>query len=130
MPKRPSGQTLIHLPEEHAKAILTCDVFVAVTATFRMRVRVVIEHGTRRLSHANVTAHPSADWTLQQLRAVGEGSRHQYLIHHRDKIFTKQLEYSIRALGIGVLRSLVRVRRRTRSANARSGQYEANASIG
>ena len=76
---------------------------------FRMRVRVVIEHGTRRLAHANVTAHPSVDWALQQLRAVGNGSKHQYLIQN----FAKQLGHSIRALGIEVLRSLVRVRRRT-----------------
>ena len=27
-------------------------------------VFVVIEHGTRRLTYVNVTAHPSADWTL------------------------------------------------------------------
>jgi hypothetical protein len=33
-------------------------------------VFVVIEHGTRRLAHVNVTAHPSTDWTLQQLREV------------------------------------------------------------
>ena len=69
---------------------------------------VVIEHGTRRLAHVNVTAHPSADWTLQQLRAVvGEESRHQYLIHDRDKIFAKHLDDSIRALGIEVSRSPV-----------------------
>ena len=68
-------------------------------------VFVVIEHGTRRLAHVSVTAHPSADWTLQQLRAVvGEESRHQYLIHDRDKIFAKHIEHSIRALGIEVLR--------------------------
>src|SRR5260370_13319691 len=52
--------------------------------------------------------HPSADWTLQQLRAVvGEESRHQYLIHDRDKIFAKHLDDSITALGIEVLRSPV-----------------------
>jgi hypothetical protein len=33
-------------------------------------VFVVIEHGTRRLAHVNVTTHPSAAWTLQQLREV------------------------------------------------------------
>jgi putative transposase len=95
--------------KNHAKAILACDFFVAVTVTFRMLyVFVVIEHGTRRLAHVNVTAHPSADWTLQQLRAVvGEESRYQYLIHDRDKIFAKHLDDSIRALGIEVLRSPV-----------------------
>jgi hypothetical protein len=30
-------------------------------------VFVVIEHGTRRLAHVNVTTHPGAAWTLQQL---------------------------------------------------------------
>jgi transposase InsO family protein len=71
-------------------------------------VFVVIEHGTRRLAHVNVTAHPCADWTLQQLRAlVGEESAHQYLIHDRDKIFANHLDDSIRALGLEALRSPV-----------------------
>ena len=40
----------------HATAILACDFFVAVTATFRMLyVFVVIDHSTRRLTHINVT---------------------------------------------------------------------------
>src|SRR5216683_305579 len=114
MPKRPPGQprgdqrwsTFL---KNHATAIFACDFFVAVTATFRMLyVFVVIEHGTRRLAHVNVTAHPSADWTLQQLRlVVGEEGGHRYLIHHRDKIFAKHLDDSIRALGIEVLRSPV-----------------------
>ena len=55
-----------------------------------------------------VTAHPSAEWTLQQLREViGEEGGRQYLIHDRDKIFAKHLDDSIRALGIEVLRSPV-----------------------
>jgi putative transposase len=80
MPKRPPGQprgdqrwsTFV---KNHAKAILACEFFVAVTATFRMLyVFVVIEHSTRRLAHVNVTTNPSADWTLQQLReVVGSG---------------------------------------------------------
>jgi hypothetical protein len=93
----------------HATAILACDFFVAVTATFRMLyVFVVIEHSTRRLAHINVTAHPNADWTLQQLReVVGNGGGHRYLIHDRDRIFAKHLDDSIRALGVEVLRSPV-----------------------
>ncbi len=36
------------------------------------RIANVIEHRSRRLIHSNVTAHPTAAWTLQQLReAIG-----------------------------------------------------------
>ena len=65
--------------KNHAKAILACDFFVAVTATFRtLYVFVVIEHGARRLAHVNVTSHPTADWTVQQLReAVGDERAHR-----------------------------------------------------
>jgi putative transposase len=114
LPKRPPGQprgdqrwsTFL---KNHATAILACDFFVAVTATFRMLyVFVVIEHGTRRLAHVNVTAHPSASWTLLQLReVVGDNDGHKYLIHDRDRIFAKHLDDSIKALGVEVLRSPV-----------------------
>ena len=86
--------------KNHAKGILACDFFVAVTATFRMLyVFVVIEHETRRLAHVNETAHPNAHWTLQQLRnVVGDDNGHRYLIHDRDRIFAKHLDDSIMAL--------------------------------
>ena len=112
LPKRPPGQprgdqrwsTFL---KNHAAAILACDFFVAVTATFRLLyVFIVIEHGTRRLVHVSVTAHPSANWTLQQLReVVGDTDNHKYLIHDRDAIFAKHLDDSIRALGVEILRS-------------------------
>jgi putative transposase len=69
-------------------------------------VFVVIEHRSRRLVHYNATAYPSAAGTLQQLREViGYGDRYRFLIHDRDCIFASQLDESIRALGIRVLKS-------------------------
>jgi hypothetical protein len=93
--------------KNHARAIVACDFFVAVTATFRvLYVFVVIEHGTRRLAHVNLTAHPTAEWALQQLReVVSEEARRGYLIHDRDRIFSRRLDESIEALGFEVLRS-------------------------
>ncbi|MDH3411466.1 MAG: integrase core domain-containing protein, partial [Gammaproteobacteria bacterium] len=115
MPKRPPGtprgdQRWSTFLKNHAKAIVACDFFVAVTATFRMLyVFVVIEHGTRRLKHVKVTAHPSAEWTLQQLREmIGYEDRYRYLIHDRDSIFAKHLDESIKALGLSVLKSPLR----------------------
>jgi len=56
-----------------------------------------------------VTAHPSAEWTLQQLREViGGEERYRYLMHDRDSIFAKHLDESIKALGLRVLKSLPR----------------------
>jgi putative transposase len=58
----------------HARSVLACDFFVVVTATFRrVYVFVVLEVGTRRIVHWNVTAHPSADWTGQQFRMIVSG---------------------------------------------------------
>jgi putative transposase len=91
----------------HAQGIIACDIFVAVTATFRLLyVFVVIEHHSRRLIHCNVTAHPSAAWTLQQVReAIGLDERYEYLLHDRDRIFANHLDESIERLGVKVLRS-------------------------
>ena len=54
-----------------AAAIIACDFCVVVTATFRLfYVLVVIEHASRRIIHLDATTHPTAAWTLQQLREV------------------------------------------------------------
>ncbi|MGO9111353.1 MAG: integrase core domain-containing protein, partial [Thermoguttaceae bacterium] len=67
---------------------------------------VPIEHRSRRLIHCNVTANPSAAWTLQRLReAIGFEERYQYLLHDRDSIFAKHLDESVNRLGIEVLKS-------------------------
>ena len=107
-PGRPRGNlrwsTFLRL---HAQGIIACDFFLVVTATFRLLyVFVVIEHGSRRLIHYNVTAHPSAAWTLQQLReAIGLEERYEYLLHDRDSIFARHLDESVKRWGITVLKS-------------------------
>jgi putative transposase len=55
----------------HANGIVACDFFTTVTVGFRvLYVFVVLEVGTRRILHWNVTKHPTAAWTIQQFRAV------------------------------------------------------------
>jgi len=91
----------------HAQGIIACDFLLVVTATFRLvYVFVVIEHRSRRLIHCNVTTHPSAAWTLQQLReTTGFQRRYDYLLHDRDSIFAQHLDESVKKLGIKVLKS-------------------------
>ena len=56
------------------KAIIAADFFIVATATFRLvYVLVVMEIGTRRILHVNVTPHPTALWTLQQFRECVTG---------------------------------------------------------
>ncbi len=112
MPKRPPGrprgdQRWSTFLRNHAKAIVACDFFVAVTATFRLLyVFVVIHQGSRRVLHFNVTAHPTAAWTLHLLReALGFEKAHRYLLHDRDSIFAASLDESIKHLGVTVLKS-------------------------
>ncbi len=112
MPKRPPGhprgdQRWATFLQNHAKAIIACDFFVAVTASFRLLyVFVIIHHGSRRLVHLNVTSHPTAAWTLQQLReAIGFEQGYRYLIHDRDTIFARSLDESLKRFGLRVLKS-------------------------
>jgi hypothetical protein len=47
-----------------------------VTVCFRVvYVFVALEIGSRRLIHFNATEHPTAEWTLQQLREALPGDR-------------------------------------------------------
>jgi putative transposase len=112
MPKRAPGkprgdQRWATFLRNHAKAIVACDFLVSVTATFRLLyVFVIIEHGSRRLLHLNVTRNPSAEWTLQQLRdALAFNDQYLYLLHDRDCIFAKHLDASVAALGLRILKS-------------------------
>ena len=69
MPVRPRGhprgdQRWSTFLRNHATAILACDFFVAVTATFRMLyVFVVIEHSTRRLAVCRTFVSRNLDYT-------------------------------------------------------------------
>ena len=115
MPKSPPGrprgdQHWATFLRNHAKVIVACDLLVIVTASFRLLyILVVVHHESRRLLHVNVTRHPTAAWTLQQLReAIVFEETYCYLIHDRDSLFSKELDESINGLGLKVLKAPVR----------------------
>jgi putative transposase len=94
----------------HAQAIVACDFLVAVTARFQLLyILLVMEIGSRRIVHCNLTAHPTAIWTMQQLReAIPSDHAYRFLIHDRDNIFSAPLDRQVGALGLRVLRTPVR----------------------
>jgi putative transposase len=72
-------------------------------------IMVVIEHATHRILHTNVTAHPTTQWTLRQLReAILSDHTYGFLIHERHSIFACEFDQSVRNLGLQVLRTPVR----------------------
>ena len=97
--------------QNHAQGIVACDFLVALTARFQVLfVFVAMEIGSRRILHSNVTAHPTAEWTLQQLReAIPSDHPYRFLIHKRDSIFSSELDQELKlTFGLTVLRAPVR----------------------
>jgi putative transposase len=109
-PRRVPSQRWTTFVRNHASALVACDFATVVTATFRrVYVLVVMEIGTRRILHCNVTAHPTAEWTVQQLReAIPSDHRYRFLIHDRDSIFSREVDETIGNLGLKVLLTPVR----------------------
>jgi putative transposase len=105
-----SSQQWSTFVRNHAEAILACDFFVTITATFRtLYVFVVLDVGTRRIAHWNVTEHPTAEWTVQQFRGILPGDQPQrFLIHDRDSIYSAAVDDAVRAMGLTVLKTPVR----------------------
>ncbi len=93
------------LLKNHAQFIVACDFCVVVTATFRiLYVLVVMEHASRRVIHLNATAHPTAAWTLQQLReTIPSDHGYRFIIHDHDAIFSGNLDTSLTRLGLKVV---------------------------
>jgi putative transposase len=69
----------------------------------------------RRLLHFNVTEHPTAEWTLQQLRETLPGDHpYRFLIHDRHSSFSAELDKQVQTFGV----KPVRTPARTPTANA------------
>jgi len=119
--------------KNHAPTIIACDFCVVASATFRLLyVLVVMEHASRRLIHLNVTAHPIAAWTLQQLReAIPSDHTYRFILHDHDAIFSPGFDESLAHLDLEIITTPVcGARKRMRSAKDSSGPFGGSASIG
>jgi hypothetical protein len=64
-------------------------------------VLLVLAHDRRRIVHFNVTAHPTAEWTVQQMRETFPFDQiPHYLLRDRDGIYGGEFGKDIRAMGI------------------------------
>ena len=104
MPKnrKPPSQTWKAFLNNHAKDLVSIDFFTVPTATFRVLfVLVVLAHHRRRVVHFNVTAHPTAGWTGQQMvEAFPEDTAPRYLLRDRDKIYGCEFHQRIQGMNM------------------------------
>jgi putative transposase len=100
--QNPPSQTWRTFLENHADCITGIDFFTVPTATFRiLYVFIVLSHDRRHIVHFNVTAHPTAQWTAQQLfEAFPFDSVPRYLLRDRDAIYGEMVQRRIKSLGI------------------------------
>jgi putative transposase len=67
--RKPPSQTWRTFLENHVTTMVSVDFFTVPTLRFQiLYVFLVLAHDRRRIVHFGVTAHPTAEWTVQQLR--------------------------------------------------------------
>jgi len=100
--RKPPSQTWRTFLENHAQQLVSIDFFTVPTLRFQvLYVFLVLAHDRRRILHFNVTAHPTAEWTGQQLReAFPFDQLPRYLLRDRDAIFGDDFREQVRDMGI------------------------------
>jgi hypothetical protein len=91
---------------------VACDFFTVETVWLRtLYVLFFIEHGSRHVRLAGVTANPDGVWMRQQARNLAIEERLdnvRFLIHDRDAKFSGPFDEILRGEGVRVIKTPVR----------------------
>ena len=100
--RKPPSQTWRTFLENHVSQLVSIDFFTVPTIRFQvLYVFLVLSHDRRRILHFNVTRHPTAAWTGQQLReAFPFDQLPRYLLRDRDRIFGQDFTKQVHDMGI------------------------------
>ena len=99
---KPPSQTWRSFLKNHAKEIVSIDFIVVPTVRFTMLyVLVFLSIDRRRVLHFNVTAHPTAEWTAQQVvQAFPWDRAPEYLLRDRDRIYGGHFRRRVKSMEI------------------------------
>jgi putative transposase len=104
MPKhRPNpSQTWRTFIANHVRDLVSIDFFTVPTVRLRVLfVLLVLAHHRRRVVHFNLTEHPTAAWTAQQIvDAFPDESAPAYLLRDRDQVYGQQFRHRVKDMGI------------------------------
>jgi transposase InsO family protein len=100
--RRPPSQSWRTFLSNHVSQLASIDFFTVPTATSRVLfVFVVLAHERRRIVHINVTAHPTAAWTAQQLREAWPwDTAPRFVIRDRDAVYGPDPRSILQQMGI------------------------------
>jgi putative transposase len=101
-PRPPPSPTWKTFWNNHVRDVAAMDFFVVPTVTFKVLfVLVILAHEWRRSVPINVTEHPPAEWTAQQVvRAFPWDTAPRYLLRERDRIYGAHFRQRVGNMGI------------------------------
>jgi hypothetical protein len=87
-PQKPPSPTWKTFLKNHVQDLMALDFFIVPTVTHKMLfVLLILAHDRRQVVHFNVTEHPTAEWTAQQVvDAFPWDKAPRYLLRDRDRI--------------------------------------------
>ncbi len=100
--RKPPSQGWRTFLRNHLRETIAIDFAVVPTVTFRLLfVFVVLGLDRRKLLHVSVTAHPTAEWTAQQMvEAFPWETTARYVIRDRDRIYGTDFHRRVKTLGL------------------------------
>jgi putative transposase len=100
--RRPPSQTWRTFLTNHAASLVSMDFFTVPTLTGRVLfVLVLLAHPRRRIIHFNVTDHPTAAWTAQQvIEAFPDNTAPQWVLRDRDAVYGDAFRRRVAGMGI------------------------------